>query len=248
MKLINSENSHEEILINCISKSNTIKIAVAFLKRSGLTILYPHIVEALQDNCDVVFIVGLDFGQTEPEALKAILHLTKHYGNCSLYLALPKQRSKIFHPKIYYFKMAQTISAIIGSANLTSGGLKDNHECSLYIEVDSKNNVVEEIENYFHATINSDFCAKATILHISQYEKFYQQQRNKRLSIQAKPTGCLSDINFNDQALKRYFTIYTERFDIKRDLIYRTKNYNKAKNILDTIADDKRLNKVRFIP
>lgn len=42
-------------------------------------------------------------------------------------------KHKYLHSKIYYFEMENTFSAIIGSANLTTGGLGDNEELSVLL-------------------------------------------------------------------------------------------------------------------
>jgi HKD family nuclease len=84
-----------------------------------------------------LFVVGLDFGHTEPEALDYLSRLPN--AECRIYraesaLAARLRPSHLYHPKLYafadapHFRRASVLGGIVGSGNLTGAGLRDNFE------------------------------------------------------------------------------------------------------------------------
>jgi hypothetical protein len=68
--------------------------------------------------------VGIDLRQTSKEALELLLTLCDN-----VYVTYePRAQSCIFHPKIYLFDGKSAAKALIGSHNLTSGGIETNYE------------------------------------------------------------------------------------------------------------------------
>ena len=248
MRLITEEGQHEKHIVEHLQKSNVVNIAVAFLKKSGLQFLHEHILTSLKKGSDITIVAGLNFAQTEPVALKEVWELANKHENCKLYLALPKNKQQIFHPKIYHFITATNVTLIIGSANFTSGGLSKNHECSVLTTNPPTDRVSIDAERYFKNLLKADFCVEATMTRIKQYEKYYNEQRVLYSGIKEKPLGQLADIKYNDAALTRYFKDYQRSEDIVADFSKRVINYKEAKKILDSIADTKSLTKNLFIP
>jgi HKD family nuclease len=76
-------------------------------------------------------IVGLDFKTTDPKAIKFLIDLKKDYPLVSFYCYGDKKKNKtdiVFHPKIHLFENKKETTAIVGSTNLTGGGLTTNFE------------------------------------------------------------------------------------------------------------------------
>jgi HKD family nuclease len=128
-------------------------IAVAFCKKSGFDLISNDFELSLERGTIIIFVCGLDFYQTEPNALKAIYSLALRYENCKL--LIQEQNSKsIFHPKLYYFRTGDERTVLIGSANFTKGGFKSNFELSFIdtYKLNSKNDnavqsLISEIQN-----------------------------------------------------------------------------------------------------
>lgn len=107
------------------------QIAVAFLKQSGIKTIKDSLMMSLDKGGNFELIVGLDFKTTDPKAMKFFIDLSKAYKGVRFYCYGDKGDNKndiVFHPKIYLFRNAKETVSIIGSTNLTAGGLLSNFE------------------------------------------------------------------------------------------------------------------------
>jgi len=137
--LSNTNYSLSDILKGELHHSTEVKIAVAFVKRSGIDEIYESLTYAMEINsAKVEIIVGLDFKTTDVNALFILKDIEKKYKNFSFYCFGDKRdnyNNLIFHPKIYLFNTLlpkhtkhTKFTSIIGSSNLTGGGLTSNFE------------------------------------------------------------------------------------------------------------------------
>lgn len=121
-----------------LRNSQHTQIAVAFLKESGIKVIEESLLHSLESNGIFEIIAGLDFKTTDPFAIKHFLELKKSYKNLNIYCYGNHDGSKstiVFHPKIYLFKNGKENTSIIGSSNLTAGGLMTNFEvCTIFTE------------------------------------------------------------------------------------------------------------------
>lgn len=107
------------------------QIAVAFLKQSGVKTIENSLMMSLEKGGKFELIVGLDFKTTDPIAMKFFIDLHRQNKEVKFYCYGDKSNSKndiVFHPKIYLFRNARESVSIIGSTNLTQGGLMTNFE------------------------------------------------------------------------------------------------------------------------
>jgi HKD family nuclease len=107
------------------------QIAVAFLKKSGIKAIEESLLMSLDKGAKFELIVGLDFKTTDPFAMKYFIDLKKKYKDVSFYCYGDKGDNRndiVFHPKIYMFRSPKEVTSIIGSTNLTQGGLMSNFE------------------------------------------------------------------------------------------------------------------------
>lgn len=107
------------------------QIAVAFLKRSGIKTIEDSLMMSLDKGGRFELIVGLDFKTTDPLAMKFFIDLRKQYKDLHFYCYGDKGDNKndiVFHPKIYLFRNSKETVSIVGSTNLTQGGLMSNFE------------------------------------------------------------------------------------------------------------------------
>jgi HKD family nuclease len=124
------------ILINLLQSQapffDKIWIISAFANRPGVRHLAPHILQAKLRGAHIRIVVGIDHKSTSVEALRGLLALgvdTKIVHNT--------RPGHTFHPKIYLFE-ATGIKAklVVGSNNLTEGGLFTNYEASTQLTFD----------------------------------------------------------------------------------------------------------------
>jgi len=108
------------------SGASEICISVAHIRSSGLTILK----DIVRKVPIIRIIIGIDFNLTEPDALRELLKLGY---DCRIFSAQIIGEEVVFHPKMYIIKREDQLIVIVGSSNLTEGGLRRNIEHSLVI-------------------------------------------------------------------------------------------------------------------
>ena len=107
----------------------TLNIVVAFAKNSGVLRIKGALERFRKRGNKVNVYVGVDLGGTSYEALTALLLHTD-----SLHV-VHAEKWQTFHPKIYQFVGSDKGLVIVGSQNLTAGGLWTNFESSVLIPV-----------------------------------------------------------------------------------------------------------------
>ncbi|WP_137652756.1 phospholipase D-like domain-containing protein [Bifidobacterium moukalabense] len=115
-------------------KFNELNIAVAFAKNSGILRLINDFDDFLENGGKINAYIGVDLGGTSYEALTALLPRTT-----SLHI-IHAETTQSFHSKMYNFVGEDEELLIVGSNNLTGGGLWTNLESSLIISIDHKDN------------------------------------------------------------------------------------------------------------
>ncbi|MFU0507488.1 phospholipase D-like domain-containing protein [Pseudaminobacter sp. NGMCC 1.201702] len=111
---------------------------VAFAKISGWNMIKEIVAAKVAKGLKVTFVVGIDFFQSDPEVLRALLRLgrvaKKSSGEVAVYMG-QEASPYTLHPKVYWLKGRDGQALVVGSANMTSGGLVDNHELSAALSV-----------------------------------------------------------------------------------------------------------------
>lgn len=103
-------------------------ISTAFMTASGLSLL-AGVLEPIADRTRIF--VGIRNGVTTVQAIQKALEI-----GCETYMVDTGSRQRIFHPKLYYARSAARAKLLLGSANLTMGGLRTNIEASVLQEFD----------------------------------------------------------------------------------------------------------------
>ena len=131
----------EEVV--AVDEPQRIIISVAFANEAGVALVEDWI-HGLNDR--VCVIIGIRNGITSAQALRRCLS-----AECQLYVVDTGTRSVIFHPKIYFARSDTEARLVIGSANLTYGGLVSNIEASVLLTFDLDNEdhrqMVDDLEN-----------------------------------------------------------------------------------------------------
>src|SRR6266446_5841153 len=113
------------------SRWTIFRAAVAFAKYSGTK----HIRDLLSDfsrRAKVDITIGIDAGGTSVEGLMNLMDALENRGNIWIFR---NANSSTFHPKIYLFRNEELADLVIGSGNLTEGGLFTNYEGSMKVEL-----------------------------------------------------------------------------------------------------------------
>lgn len=157
---------HRQVINKLLGQAESFVCLVAFAKTSATDDLVAPLRKALKRGMTAEVGVGLDFCLTQPKVLRELLVLAEEKGLC-LYLSAP---GRTFHPKIYGFRSAAGSSVIVGSANLTAGGMRDNHEASV-LTTDTSGHLMAAVANYFDELVDEETLVKADEGKIDDYEK-----------------------------------------------------------------------------
>lgn len=120
-------------------------ISVAFASKDGVDLIEP----VLAPHADkIVVFAGIRNEITSAQALKRLLEI-----GVSLYAVDTGSRTLLFHPKLYHVRGGEAAHLSVGSANLTLGGLNNNIEAGVLLELDLDDEddaaFVEELEESF---------------------------------------------------------------------------------------------------
>jgi len=113
------------------------RCAVAFAKLSGVEYLDGPLREFAAAGGVAEVAIGIDLGGTSFEAASYLAGAVEPGGR--LIIAHESERSTSFHPKLYAFTSAgppERGLVLVGSSNITAGGLFANHELSTLLELD----------------------------------------------------------------------------------------------------------------
>ena len=140
---------HEALIQSCATSIQG-KGAYAFASKSGIEILLKDSVfDSLLDRGEYSLIVGID-EITNLASLEALSAIKAAKPNLNVKAFDHSNRGSLFHPKLSYFKnQDDTGNLIVGSGNLTLGGLRRNREAFSLIQLS-----VDEllrIEQYWNA-------------------------------------------------------------------------------------------------
>ncbi len=135
MRLMNQPFKNQALgdqLIKLIDSNDyhTLNIVVAFAKNSGVNIMKDYFQKFRDKGCEVNINVGIDLNGTSYEALFNLLYCTD-----SLNVIHTERLDQTFHTKIYQFIGKKKAFLIVGSHNLTRGGLWTNFESSIHIPI-----------------------------------------------------------------------------------------------------------------
>ena len=140
--------THEEILNGMLSQNEleSATFSVAFVRRSGVRLLQSKM---LPNANRIKVFAGIRNALTSYQGLELLMDI-----GTNVYCVDVGQVRKIFHPKVYVSKCAGSASVMVGSANLTSGGLIQNIESSVALNLDLNDkddvSLLTEMNKYLH--------------------------------------------------------------------------------------------------
>lgn len=122
---------HLAALLSRAPKFDSAYLAVAFAKASGVGILFDYFQDFVASGSTLEIAVGIDQMGTSRQGLELLLQTGATVN------IFHNPGANTFHPKLYLFKRGTTEGvAIVGSNNLTRGGLYENFEFSVRLDHD----------------------------------------------------------------------------------------------------------------
>lgn len=120
-------------------------LSAAFVNSGGVDLIAGHL-KAIAKN--VTFYAGIRNDITSRQALETLLSV-----GAKLYVVDTGSRRVIFHPKIYAARSKAAGHLVIGSANMTAGGLNNNIEGGVSLNLDLK----DAADNKLYKSIEDEF-------------------------------------------------------------------------------------------
>lgn len=230
------DTSHLRILKNIIESALGVTICVAYFRMSGYAPMSAMLKKLANSEADLSIFIGTDQYITEPDALKALHRLVESNGRARVFLV--RGNASVFHPKLYFARRARYAEALIGSANITGGGLMKNIEASIHAVVPIDSPFCREIEAFLDLLEASGNTEPLDHINIAQYEARYDiYRKHKRRAERGAKEEISSLFEINENKLKRYLKEYLADRDETANRQQRILDYRKAKIVLNEIAD-----------
>ncbi|KQM87425.1 hypothetical protein ASE67_06865 [Sphingomonas sp. Leaf23] len=131
-----------DVLRREIASADRIDVATAWVRASGMALLWGPLEAFLRRGGSLLAIVGLDGDNTSREGLEALLALD---GDVELWVR-HNEAGPIFHPKLYAFRDEAQSRIYVGSNNLTAAGLVGNEEVSALLRSDRGSELDRSLE------------------------------------------------------------------------------------------------------
>jgi HKD family nuclease len=124
------------------------RFAVAYMRVSGLRLLYDSLLKLYKRQGSIAGAVGIDDGVTSIEALQLLASLS------STSTLVHTVSDYIYHPKLYMIEASQSAVIIIGSANLTRDGLYRNVELATAITLDLTSSADQDVYKSYNTVLD----------------------------------------------------------------------------------------------
>lgn len=137
------KDNHKKLFASLISESERSVLCSGWLKYAGLKLLLPSIDSAISQGAQIV--VYSNDQHTELEAAAALA------SRPALQHVIASGAHRYLHTKLFYFQKGENYTAVIGSANLTEGGLVKNEELSIVVTGTKSDSTHKQFEDYLLA-------------------------------------------------------------------------------------------------
>jgi HKD family nuclease len=204
--LENGDVDHTHEINRLLATATHFICVVAFAKFSGWALIKKVLEKRAAKGLKATFVIGLNFYHSDPKVLRGIRRLqskaTAAGGEINLYIGDSQSRETL-HPKAYWFKGSGGEALIVGSANMTWGGLAGNHELSALL-VGPAAKQKAWLHDWIGSRIENEEIVEATPDRIKAYEKrrnIYQatmktaeQRASRAMETDAGDTLTLGDL------------------------------------------------------
>jgi HKD family nuclease len=225
-----------ELLTTNIAQAKRIDIAVAFLNVNGLSLVENKLLAALNRGCEVRLFVGTDFYLTDPEALRRLERTFRERESGKLFLVGQNPRA-MFHPKLYVFERDDQITAIVGSANMTEGGLRNNREACCIVSSTLGSEFHSKIQLLFAQCESAKDVKEASAWEIERYATEHYTLRKRVDDAEKKAIEEIKSIpELDEDTLQTRLAEYRANKREQTDYQTRLENYKQARRLLDELA------------
>ena len=156
--------------------AHSFRIAMALLNEGGLNHIADAMKRALRRGATGQILVGLDL-PSSPDGIQGLLDLRADFPEQLAVHYFDSPRRRCLHAKLFLFDHAKKRTAILGSANLTEGGLANNYEASVLIDEPAS---VDHLRNYFGELHDGAYARPVTEDWLALYRATWDARRRNR--------------------------------------------------------------------
>lgn len=163
-------------LLASLRWASDVRIATAFAKRSGVSMIINPLKDMLEGGGAVQIIYGLDFRITDPGAMQELTSLDAEYDGVThcAYSGWELAFDHAFHPKFYMCAdSVGNAQVIIGSSNLTYGGLWKNVETNVIISGTVADPAIADASAIFSRIRSSQKLVVPDLEYVESYRKVF---------------------------------------------------------------------------
>jgi HKD family nuclease len=231
--ITNADKTLAAILRDEVPRADSLTVCVAFLKQSGLTILLPGLKRLLRQGGNAQVIAGLDFYLTEPYALRQLSDLAQAHPSLSCKV-FESAGNATFHPKMYCVTQGTHVALVIGSSNLTSGGLGTNTEACTLTRTDTSAEIYTDFLSTLQSITTSARCSDIEPILLSQYTRKFDTYHKHFRQFQRTSRAALAEIpTVSAHKLRQYVGEYLASPRQQSEWTRRCADYVNARQILD---------------
>lgn len=200
----------DQILNIALPDSKKVRIAVAFVKYSGVRLIETALDTCLDRGGEIEFIIGLDFRTTDALSLRALHTRSRTNSQFRVYCySDPADNTRSYHPKLYLLDMPASVKGIIGSSNLTQGGLRDNVEINAVLDFRPDDDRLDSLRDFYARLKYRPTCFSPDDDYIAAYEdlaKRIERVNTPKTQSDEKISKALAALREKEQKLPRPFT------------------------------------------
>lgn len=205
VSVVDNTSGLASVLVSAIEQAEDVRIAVAFASAGGLKLIDDALQRRLGSGAHVEFIVGMDLSGTDPSALWALYELSQQRSNAHLYCYTRLNDGGIYHPKLYVMGAPEETTAVIGSSNLTEGGLRKNDEVNTVIRGTRQDEVISDVYAAYSRLKFGPYRVEPDQELLERYQALHQKQsqRARRGAGDAQTRQLVSGFRTKAAALRR---------------------------------------------
>lgn len=168
-----TENIIQKIIFG-IESASTIYILTAFVMKSGVELLKPHLEKAAKRGVDIKICTGDYLYITQPDGLNELINI-----HSDLEVRMWRSNGVSFHPKAYIFQNDNDGTFIIGSSNLSRSALTTGVEWNLAMQESAEpstfQEAMEQFIHIFHHEQTIPVNPETIKTYQRNYEKFHKE-------------------------------------------------------------------------
>ena len=191
----NTERSLGDFLRGELTGADRFGAASAFLNSDGLGHILSAMQRILSVEGQISIIHGADFRITDPQAIESLLALNKRHARMTskVHLGWDLTQSHRFHPKLYFWTTDYRVyTAVVGSSNLTHGGLVSNTEVNAVMRGAVDEQPIAQCLDIFEGIITHPDLVEPDDEFLEKYQELHDSARD--LPLRDAPPGELQQL------------------------------------------------------